>query len=231
MSSSDDASSDAPVEAPGWAAIDTWVGSRFGGQVPHQFSSQSAYDLDSASPLPAITVWESKAPPSWLYVGYGLSELFDKSSADPNVSGFGFEFTLRLPRREDEAHPPVWGLRLIQALGREVLQSRAGFDSGHCVDLGGPITPDSDSKLEGLACIPDPLLGKLEGPFGSLLFLRLVGLTRDELEIFKELELGDFVGALAELDASAITDPARASWLDDEQQAKILRRHKLGLKL
>lgn len=219
------------VDAPGWAAIDAYVGARFGGQTPHQFSSQNAYDLEAASPLPAITVWESNAPPSWVYVSYGLTELFDKTSPDPNISGFGFEFTLRVPRNEGEAHPPVWGLRLIQMLGREVLRTRQGFDSGHCVDLGGPIDPSGETKLEALACIPDPLLGKFQGPHGSILFLRLMGIARDELEALQPLELADMVGALAELDASASTELSRASWLDDEQQAKILRRYRVGLKL
>ncbi|HLT37828.1 MAG TPA: suppressor of fused domain protein, partial [Enhygromyxa sp.] len=128
-----------PIEAPGWDAIDRWVGTHFGAQVPHQFTSQSAYDLDSPSPLPAITVWQTKAPEGWLYVSYGLSELFDKSSDDPSLSGFGFELTLRVPMAPGQnggSKPPLWPLRLLQGLGRHVLTTRTGFDSGHSLDLG-----------------------------------------------------------------------------------------------
>lgn len=220
-----------PTHAPGWQAIDSWVGSRFAGQTPHQFTSKAAYDLQSSSPLPGITVWETESPKAWLFVSYGLSELFEKNSEDEEISGFGFELTMRLPRYPSEQHPPVWVLQLIQALGHQVLSTRTGFDSGHCIDLGGTILPQGESRLEGLACVPDPLLGKLDGPFGTLLFLQMVGVTRDELELMKDWEMEAVVGAIAEIDAEGLTLPGRSSWLEDEQKARVMRRYKVGLKL
>jgi hypothetical protein len=221
-----------PVNAPGWEAIDVWVGSRYPGQTPHQFSSSTAYDLDSASPLPAITVWES--PESWHFVSYGLTELFEKSSPRPNISGFGFELTLRLAKGE-ETEPPVWALRLLQALGGAVLRNKQGFDSGHCINLGGPIAPPSsgvETNLQGFVCIPDVRLGKLEGgPFGSVLFLQLVGLDSEELTLFRDYELRAVVDCLAELTREGITEPSRTSWAADPQKSKILRRFKVGLEL
>lgn len=226
----------APVAAPGWDAIDRAVGRHFAAQTPHQFSSRTAYDLDSPSPLPAITVWETRAPAGWLYVSYGLSELFDKTSQNPGVSGFGYEFSLRLPREPGHAHPPVWPLRLLQALGHHVLSTGAGFDSGHAIDLGASmVQPGSDGPqgcaLTGLICLPDPLLGKIHTPHGSLLFLRLFGVAADELKLLDELELGDLVACLAELEPLAITDPTRASFTEDPERAKILRRYRVGISL
>jgi hypothetical protein len=222
-----------PIDAPGWEAIDIWVGSRYPGQVPHQYSSSTAYDLGSASPLPAITVWESKE--SWHFVSYGLSELFEKSSPKPGVSGFGFELSFRLRRDADEAQPPVWALRLLQAIGGSVLRNKQGIDSGHCINIGGPIVPPGtgvQSELTGFVCIPDVRLGKMEeGPFGSVLFLQLVGLDAEELALFREYELRAVVDALAELSFEGVTDPERASWASDPQKSKILRRFKVGLKL
>lgn len=231
------------IEAPGWDAIDRWVGSHFAGpgglQVPHQFTSQTAYELDSPSPLPAITVWSTKAPEGWIYVSYGLSELFDKSSEDPNLSGFGFELTLRIPMapgHNGDSQPPLWPLRLLQSLGRHVLSSGDGFDSGHSLDLGAPIVPpNSDGPqncgLTGLICLPDPLLGKIETVNGSLLFLRLFGVTPAELAILSELELGSLVACIAELSPMAVTDPARGSFTDDPERGKVLTRYKLGIEL
>ena len=231
------------IEAPGWDAIDRWVGSHFAGpgglQVPHQFTSPTAYELDSQSPLPAITVWHTKAPEGWLYVTYGLSELFDKSSDDPSISGFGFELTLRIPMAPGQnggSRPPVWPLRLLQGLGRHVLQTHNGFDSGHSLDLGAPIVaPNSDGpercELTGLICLPDPLLGKIETVHGSLLFLRLFGVTPAELAILSELELGNLVACIAELSPMAVTDPARPSFTDDPERGKVLTRYKLGIGL
>lgn len=222
------------LEAPGWAAIDRWVGGIFPGQTPHQFTSHTAYELDSPSPLPAITVWAT-APTGWLYVTYGLSELFEKSSPDPSVSGFGFELSFRLAGGGDE-RPPVWPLRMLQSLGHHVLTARRGFDSGHVLDLGtSMVPPDSDgpsqSALEALICLPDPLLGKVDTVHGSLLFVRLFGVTRNELETLGTLELGDLVACVAELSPAAVTDPERASFMDDPQRSKILRRYRLGLEL
>ncbi len=94
------------------------------------------------------------------------------SADDPDVSGFGFELTLRVPRADGEERPPAWGVRLIQALGRYVLLSGEGFDSGHRADLGGPLVPGVATELRGIACVPDPALGKIATPFGTLLFLR-----------------------------------------------------------
>lgn len=231
------------VEAPGWDAIDRWVGAKLGtalsGQVPHQYTSRAPYELDKPSPLPAITVWSTRQPAGWLYVSYGLSELFDKTADDPAISGFGFELTLRIPPAPDakpDAPPPTWGLRLMQSLGRHVLTAQAGFDSGDAIDLGAPLVPPggdgpSDCALTGLICLPDPLLGKINTVNGSLLFLRVVGVTRDEMAIFDGLELGSLVACMAELEPHAITDPGRASDVDHPERGKILRRYRLGIEL
>ncbi|MFV8752331.1 suppressor of fused domain protein [Nannocystaceae bacterium ST9] len=228
------------IHAPGWDAIDRWVNGKFPAQTPHQFTSKAPYELDKPSPLPAITVWSTRSPPGWLYVTYGLSELFEKSSDDPDVSGFGFELSLRLPmtltESEGDETPPVWPLRLLQSLGHHVLSTRKGFDSGHAMNLGGSIVPPNtdgprESVLAGLVCLPDPALGKVTTINGTLLFLRLFGVTTDELEVLGELELGSLVACIAELEPLAITDPSRGSFLADPQKARILRRYKVGIVL
>jgi hypothetical protein len=232
-------SADEQIPAPGWDAIDRWVGGHFGAQIPHQFTSQTAYELESPNPLPAVTVWATSAPAGWLYVTYGLSELFDKSSNDPNVSGFGFELSLRLPSApgaDKDARPPTWPLRLLQSLGAHVLSTGKGFDSGHAINLGASLVPPgsdgpSDCVLTGLICLPDQLLGKIDTVHGSLLFLRLFGVTEDELKILDGLELANLVACIAELSPMAITDPARASHTDDPERTKVLRRYALNIGL
>ncbi len=226
-----------PVKAPGWAAIDRALGMVHPGQVPHQFASQRAYDLDGQAPLPAVVAYEGADPSHWHWVTYGLSELFEKSSADPERSGFGFELTLRLPREPGEAAPATWAVQLMQALGHYVLSGHAPLDSGHVIDLGTPFCPpvaedgkERDSALEGVICIPDPQLGKMDTPFGSLLFLQLFGLTRDELELMGEWPLERKVGLVREAyPPVAITDPARGSMRDDRSKATIFRRYELGV--
>lgn len=216
-------------DAPGWAAIDAALERLYPRQVPHQFASKTAYEVDSASPLPAIAVYEGVRPAHWHYVTYGLSELFEKSSRDPDVSGFGFELTMRVPRQAGEESPPAWPLRALQGLGRYVLANGKGLDTGHCADLGGSIAQGVASELTCIACVPDPLLRKIDTPFGSLLFLQVVGLTSDELAAMERLDYEGVVNLLGELDFHGMTDLARGSYFKNELKAPVLRRYQLGV--
>lgn len=231
-----------PVEAPGWAAIDRALGMLYPGQVPHQFTSERAYDLEGQAPLPAVAVYEATpgtggASPHWHFVSYGLTELFEKSSPDPEHSGFGFELTLRLARRAGEETPPVWAVKLLQALGHYVLSGHAGLDTGHVIDLGGPLAPaqvgeggaEQACALEGVVLVPDPRLGSIGTVFGSVLFLQLFGLTRDELEPMTGWSLERKVGLVMEYDPLAVTDPARGSMREDRRKAAVYRRYELGV--
>jgi hypothetical protein len=224
-----------PVQAPGWAAIDRALAGLYPGQVPHQFTSERAYDLEGPAPLPAVAAYEGVGPDHWLFVSYGLTELFEKSSADAEHSGFGFELTLRMPRAE--ANPPVWALKLLQVLGHYVLSGHGGLDTGHLIDLGGPLAPpqlDEEGQehpclLEGVVLVPDPRLGELDTAFGRVLFLQLFGLTRDELETMDTWELKRKVGLVLEYDPLAITDPARGSMREDPRKSAVFRRYELGV--
>jgi hypothetical protein len=230
---------DHEVEAPGWAFIDAHLAKLYPGQLPHQYASQTAFEPQSLSPLPAIAVYEAPRarvagqwrPAHWHYVGYGLSELFEKLSDDPEISGFGFELTLRVPKRDHEDLPPTWGVRFLQALGRYVLLSRDGFDSGHRADLGGPLVPDLPTQLSAIACVPDPTLGKVHGPFGSLLFLQVIGLHADELAEIVDMDRERVVMMLSELDPDGLTDLTRESFLRGPRGAPTIRRYRHGLGL
>lgn len=217
-----------PVQAPGWAAIDRALGVLYPGQVPHQFTSERAYDLEGQAPLPAVAVYEGAGPACWHFVSYGLTELFEKSSPDAEHSGFGFELTLRLPKGAGEETPPVWAVKLMQALGHYVLSGHAGLDTGHVIDLGGPLAPPP-CALEGVVLVPDPRLGAIDTPFGRMLFLQLFGLTRDELEPMAEWSLERKVGLVNEYDPLAITDPRRGSMREDRRKAAVYRRYELGV--
>jgi hypothetical protein len=214
-----------PVDAPGWVAIDRAALRICPAQTPHQFSSRRAYDLEGTSPLPAITVWEGPQPDHWMYVTYGLSELFDKSSARADVSGFGFELVMRLPRAPGQEAPPTWPLSLLQGIGHYVLSGHGTLDSGHVIDLGGPLVPESGTALRGVVCVPDPRMGKIDTPHGTLLFLALLGLTADEVEAMQDWDLPRKVGLVAELEPAAVTRPDRVPFAEDPEAAPIFRRY------
>lgn len=217
-----------PIEAPGWAAIDRASLAIHPGQVPHQFTSERAYDLEGTAPLPAISVWEGESPAHWHYVGYGLSELFEKTSPTRDVSGLGYELCMRIPRG-DEEQPPAWPLRLVQGVAHYAMSGHREIETGDVMDLGSSIVGDSTSQLQGIICVPDPQLGKVATPHGSLLFLLLVGLTGGELELVQRLDPQRRVGLVNEAAPGGITEPTRVSWAEDPKKAPILRRYTLGV--
>ncbi len=219
------------VHAPGWAAIDRAFARHYPRQIPHQFSSRTPYELDSPNPLPAISVYEANHPCAWHFVSHGLSELFEKTSNIADTSGFGFELTFRLRREPDQAMPPEEALRMLQALGRYVLESRTGFDTGHVLDLGGPILQGCDTALTGFLCVPDPQLGQIDTVHGALLFLLLFGVTSDELEAFQGVPMERIVGFVHEASELGTTDTTRRSIFADPKRAPIARRWQLGIGL
>jgi Suppressor of fused protein (SUFU) len=215
-----------PIAAPGWASIDTACATVHRGGLPHQFTSATAYELESPSPLPAICVWEASSPAAWHYVSYGLSELFEKSSPRADISGFGFELTFRLARAADEQLPPEWPLRLLQGIGHYVMSGHGELDTGHIIDLGGPLAPGT-TALRGVVCVPDAQLGQVDTVHGSVLFLQLVGLCEDEIAAMDGWDLGRKVGLVGELAPAGITDPDRRSWREDPRRAATFRRYEL----
>ncbi len=218
-----------PVDAPGWAAIDQALAGVYAHQTPHQFASHTAYDLDSNRPLPAVGVYEARDPNHWHYVSYGLTELFEKSSAIPDVSGFGFELTFRLPRGSGQETPPVWPVQLLQGIGGYVLTGHGRLDSGHCIDLGGRLAPNTDTRLTGVLCLPDPDLGQIETPHGRVLFLQLLGLTSDEVEQIHEWSLERKVGFATEAVDRGITDLQRKRFEDDPATQRTWRRFTMNI--
>lgn len=229
-----DRDADYPIDAPGWQAIDRACLTVHPDATPHQFTSQRAYDLEGDAPLPAITVWEGRGPSHWHYVSYGLTELFEKNSPNPKLSGFGYELTFRLPRGDAETEPPTWPLRLLQGLAHYVMNGHADLDTGHVIDLGGPIDGGSGPEptaLEGLVCVPDPGMPELTTPFGSVLFLALVGLTRDEFEPMQDWDMPRKVGLVREALPSAVNDLHRRSWKADPRKSTIYRRYELKVLL
>ncbi|WP_157995646.1 suppressor of fused domain protein [Thermomonospora amylolytica] len=143
----------------------------------------------------------------WLLVTFGLSELFGKDSADPEVSGWGLELTMRLPATG--ARPPAWSLRLLQQLGRYVFSTGRAFDHGHRMDPGGPITGTPGTRLTAPAFATDPRLGTIDTPHGRVQFLTVIGVTADELARMKATGTAHVLAELAAASPLLITDADR----------------------
>jgi hypothetical protein len=148
-----------------------------------------------------------RADGHWLLVTYGMTELFLKDSDDEQVSGWGYELTMRVPR--DAEQPPAWTVRLLERLCDYTWTQGKPFASGHRMDPGGPITGRDDTRLRALAFTTDPELPALDSPFGVAEFLTVVGITADELARMKATRTATVLAEFAANFPLLITDPAR----------------------
>lgn len=158
------------------------------------------------------------ALPHWHYVTYGLTELYEKHSSVPEVSGWGHELTFRLERGREEAAPPRWPAIILQSLVDFVYQSRHPFGENHFAPLGF----HQGSTLAGATFARDPgVTGTFSSPSGSFFFLQLIGITADELEHTSRVDDGLVVRLLAQADPLLVTRPTRRSVLSPEMLAAV----------
>lgn len=168
----------------GWDAINQAVAKIYGDQEPKHYGTMIPYALGGPDPLDGISAYKVESPqPHWHFVTYGFSELYEKESEIAEESGFGFELTFRLTRKEEEDEPPAWALNLLQNMGRYVFSSGNTFQAGDHLDANGPICLGSDTQLTALAFVDDPELSAIDTPNGRVQFLQMVGITGDELEV------------------------------------------------
>lgn len=193
-------------EAPGWSAIEAALVDATGGVAPLHWGTGNLPDQDGPYGLNAY-----ERDGHWLLLTLGLSELFSKVSDDPDVSGWGIELTMRVPRSPDDETPPTWALNLLNRLGEYVHQSGRVFAAGHRMNPGGPIAGQQATPLTGLVFAADPQVPEMSTPFGSLNLITVVGVTSDELTAAQQDEdASGVIAALAERDPLLITDPDRS---------------------
>ena len=150
-----------------------------------------------------------RLPGVWFFVTFGLSELYAKESDDPAVSGWGFELTMRTPRKHAEEQPPGWPLTLLRQLGAYVFTNGSPFGPGHRLDPGSTITGSPDTRLTAVAFTTDAKLPEIQTPNGSLEFLQVVGITGAELQRMQESSTAEVLQDVARQSPELVTDPAR----------------------
>ena len=199
----------------GFDAISDKMRQLYPGQEGLYYGTTIPYFLGGDDPLDGVEVWKSEhGAPHWHYVTYGFTELYEKESEDPEVSGYGFELTFRLKRGEEE-QPPVWPISLLQNLARYVFASGNAFGPGHHMDANGPIALETDTRLTALGFCADSELGELDTPNGHFTFLQVVGLTEDEMYAMMCWDGERFLAELEQLIPLCITDLSRPSMMEN----------------
>ena len=201
------------LPAPGWDAIDTALTAVHGTTPP----AHVAYDppMGLSNNLQGCSAYPADG--HWHYVSYGLSELYEPDAGDdPEISGWGFELTMRVRATPGEP-TPEWPFVMINEIAKQVNSGGIRpLATGGRIDLraaitGYPNVPGAPATgLTVYALTLDPQLGEITTPNGLVAFLQLVGVTGVEKEEMLGSSTAQVLDRLATEDPLLITDPARA---------------------
>jgi hypothetical protein len=214
-------------EASGWHAIDEALRPLYGKRKPFHWGTIISYALGGNDPLQGISAYKNdhttNAPvPHWHYITYGFSELYDKESDDPAVSGWGFEMTFRLACGAEQ-EPPLWPLNLLQNFARYVFRTGNVFGAGHHLNLNSPIALEEETAIRAVLFTPDPQLPARDTPNGRLEFLQVVGITLDELTALYTWNPTGLLDLLRHDNPLLITDLQRTSILARPEAARAVQ--------
>jgi len=204
----------------GWDAISAALRAVHGPGEPLHWAAPIPYILGGRDPLQGIDVYRVDDPAHWHYVTYGMSELWEKETDDPEVSGWGLEYTIRVARAPDDTSAPGWPVGFLNNLARYVIESGNEVVAGHHFDLNGPIALGVDTAIRAGAFTVDAALGSIETPNGGVTFVQAVGLTLDELAAARAWDTAKVLALLQARDPLLITDLARRSYLEVPEVAR-----------
>jgi suppressor of fused len=193
-------------DAPGWDAIDIALARLYPGVVPVHLAPFPGAHMPGGG-VHGISAYP--ATDHWHLVTYGLSELFEKVSRQPEISGWGYELTIRVTRRPEEAGPPQWAFNLLERLARVTQAEAHRYRVGDRVELGGPLDGDPGTRIVALTVVLDPQLGTIDTPNGAVQFRQVVGITRNELDFLRSGSVEVVLEHLAEGNPLLVTDVRR----------------------
>ena len=196
---------------PGWESIQNALRNLYGNQAPEYFGTVQRYSEGSNDPLDGISAYAVDDPNHWHFISFGLSELYEKESSDPEVSGWGFELTFRPVREKKDKKCPAWPIQLLQTLARYVFNTGEVFDDGHYISMGGPITKNGSPDMTGFVFALDPQLPDIETQNGSVKFIQVICVTTEELRWIENHSAEAFMTLFAQNNPLLMTDVSRAS--------------------
>jgi len=201
---------------PGFQAILDQCAKVYPDQDGKFYGTIVSYRLGGNDPLDNVAVFKSEdGIPNWHYVTFGLTELYEKESEDKEYSGFGFELTFRLERKEEE--PPMWPISLLQNLARYVFQTGNVFEAHQHMDINGPIALSEKTKLVALGFDTDPQFGSMDTPNGHVDFIQVIALTMDEMDSMMLWNGEKFLSLYRRFDPVGIAVLSRDSLLDNAE--------------
>jgi len=194
----------------GWDAITAAFDKLYPGQDnPRHFGCLIPWRLGGPDPLQGVSAYDGGD--CFHFVTYGLSDLYEKEGKDPEYSGFGLEFTLKL-RKEgmgDELQEQQCIVRIFNDLARLTFEKGEQFFPDEYIYTGQTTGVDVNqkSKITGFVTALDEA-GTIDTPNGKVDFVKLIGATDAELRaiIDKKLRVRELVERIGD-----VTDYTRDS--------------------
>lgn len=166
----------------GWNAIE----SVFSGLYPREvnskhFSPVVAWRFGGNDPLDEIDVYDGGD--FYHFITYGLSELYDKKNDNPEISGYGMEFTFKLKKDKsitDEFLKEICSI--LQDVARITFTEGELFKEYEYIDFGEKLF---NSSISGFITVKDPDAKSINTPNGRVSFILFIGVTEDEITSIK----------------------------------------------
>lgn len=179
-------------KAIGWDAITNEFDSIYPGQTnPKHYGTLISWDFGGKDPLRGISIYDSGD--SWHFVTYGLSELYEKVSANKEISGFGMEFTFRLKKDnyENEESEIKCICGILQSIAKITFVNKEVFKPYEYIYTGQTTGIDflQKSNITGFITIPDVKAKELDTPNGKVMFVEFIGVTDKELKAIMNKEI------------------------------------------
>ncbi len=176
----------------GWDAITKECSRAYPDQKnPKHYGTIIRWQLGGNDPLGGISVYEGKD--YWHFVTYGLSELYGKESKNPEISGYGMEFTFKLKKDNyEDTEAEIMGIcGILQMIARLTFTKGEIFNPYEYLYSGQTEGIDTKmrSNITGFITIPDPQFQEIDTPNGKLHFVELIGVTNDELQAIMNKQL------------------------------------------
>ena len=200
----------AEVSTVGWDAIDAEFLRVYPGQTkPLHYATMVKWIFGGNDPLDGISIYDGGD--FYHFVTYGLTELYEKQSRNTELSGYGYEMTLKLKKEglEDEEAEIKNVCGILQTIARITFTKNECFFPNEYIYTGQTEGMDAKQKsqLTGFIVITDPTVETLETFNGRVEFRELVGVTDAELKslMSKEETVEGLYGKLG----SDVTDYSR----------------------
>ena len=173
------------IEAVGWDAIEKEFLRVYPGQThPKHYGTIIKWMLGGKDPLDGISVYDGGS--YWHFVSFGQTEIYEKETDDPEISGYGYELTFKLKKDnyEDEEAEIRNICGILQMIARLTFTKGEIFQPFEFIYTGQTTGIDAkqQSNLTGFITVKDPTVETIDTPNGKVAFVELIGMTDAELK-------------------------------------------------